>query len=97
MHYAEAAFGLSVCLCQMLSRLLFLAMFSEQLKQSLAHDHSGTIGRHMHLNFSAHIDNGIRICGFKHVAIFADDRGIPVDQLLRRAISFSIVAEQQRR
>ena len=46
----------------------------------------------MHLQLAAHVHNGVRVGGFQRIAILGDDRGVPVDQFLRRTLRFGVVA-----
>ena len=55
-------------------------------------DHAGAVGRHVRFDRAAHIDDRVGVGRFEDIAVFLDDRSIPVDQLLRRAILLAIVA-----
>src|SRR5258708_29899758 len=77
-----------------LPRHFALAMFRQQRHQSLAHDEAGPVRGHVHLYSALDIDHGVGVCRFQNIAILCDDRSVPVDQFLGRAIFFAIIAEQ---
>src|SRR6516165_182908 len=73
---------------------LGLAVLLQERKQALAHQNTGAIRRHMHLNLAVDVDRRVGVGRFQNVAILLDDGRVPVDQFLGRAILLAIVAEQ---
>src|SRR5437764_9446738 len=74
--------------------LFFLVVLVKQFEETLAHDYSRPVGRHVHFDLSAHVDDGVRIGRFEHLAILGDDRSVPVDQFLGGAVRLGVIAEQ---
>src|ERR1700730_14433098 len=79
-------------LSNLLPWLLLFIMTLKQFEQALAHEHSRPIRWHVFFDLPAHIYDGIGVGGFQHIPIFSDNRGIPIDQLLRGAVHLGIVA-----
>jgi len=70
--------------------LLFLLMFAKQFEQTLAHDHSRPVRRHVHLDLSAHVDDCIGSVDPEILWVFGGFRMVmSVSAQLSQAVDYS--------